>query len=168
MGGTREPVRGTRRRRGARLREERGVALVEFALVAPLLMLLLFGMVDFGKAFNYWIDETHLANMGARMAVVDYWPTKGSQSLQDYVREQADTGELRDNAIVCIDYSAGHVQGQPITVTVQLPAYEWINFIKNKLDFKPPHPPTKITAHSTMRLEKDTSDYTVANPPGCP
>ena len=47
-------------------RDESGAALVEFALVLPLLLLLLFGLLDFGKAFNYWIDETHLANAGAR------------------------------------------------------------------------------------------------------
>ena len=40
--------------------EERGVALVEFALVAPILLVLLFGMLDFGRVFNYWIDATHL------------------------------------------------------------------------------------------------------------
>ena len=45
--------------------EERGVALVEFALVAPILLVLLFGMLDFGRVFNYWIDATHLANEGA-------------------------------------------------------------------------------------------------------
>ena len=43
---------------------EAGVALVEFALVLPLLLVILFGMLDFGKAFNYWIDTTHLANSG--------------------------------------------------------------------------------------------------------
>jgi Flp pilus assembly protein TadG len=50
---------------------EDGAALVEFALILPILVVLLFGMLEFGKAFNYWIDETHLANEGARWAVVD-------------------------------------------------------------------------------------------------
>ena len=44
---------------------------MEFALVLPLLLLILIGMLDFGKIFNYWIDETHLANEGARYAVVE-------------------------------------------------------------------------------------------------
>jgi hypothetical protein len=54
--------------------DSRGTALVEMALVLPLLLLLLFGMIDFGKAFNEWIDETHLANEGARLAAVSYCP----------------------------------------------------------------------------------------------
>jgi Flp pilus assembly protein TadG len=158
------------RRCGARLREERGVALVEFALVAPLLMLLLFGMLDFGKAFNYWIDETHLANMGARMAVVENWPTKNSQSLQDYIREQADTAELRDSTKtrVCIelDPAQGAAKGSPVTVRLRH-EYEWLDFIRNSLPFIKNDEPLFIKAHSTMRLEKDTQDFTAANPAGC-
>jgi hypothetical protein len=61
------------RRRG-RIREERGTALVELALVLPLLLVLILGMVEFGRAFTAWIDETHLANMGARLAAVSYCP----------------------------------------------------------------------------------------------
>jgi Flp pilus assembly protein TadG len=76
------------------LDDDSGAALVEFALIAPLLLILLFGMIDFGKAFNYWIDETHLANEGARWAVVNKNPA-GSGTLQQYIQQQADTPELR-------------------------------------------------------------------------
>jgi Flp pilus assembly protein TadG len=69
---------------------ESGVALVEFALVLPLLLVLLLGVLDFGKGFNYWIDETHLANEAARFAVVNKNPGT-SGSLQNYVLSQADT-----------------------------------------------------------------------------
>src|SRR5690348_7956590 len=43
-------------------RNERGGAMVEFFHSPPRVLLLLCGMVDFGKAFDYWTDETHLAN----------------------------------------------------------------------------------------------------------
>ena len=55
------------------LGDERGVALVEFALVLPLLLVLLLGMIDVGKAVNYWNDETHLANEAARFG---HWSNK--------------------------------------------------------------------------------------------
>ena len=58
------------------VRNEDGAALVEFVLVLPLLLLLLIGMLDLGKAFNYWIDETHLANEGARYAAVNKNPDR--------------------------------------------------------------------------------------------
>jgi hypothetical protein len=152
------------------------VALVEFTLVAPLLMLLLFGMLDFGKVLNYWLDETHLANMGARMAVVENWPTKDDpddpQTLQEYIREQADTGELRDGAVVCIevDPDAGPTEGAPVTVRVKMPTEElWSNFMVNMLDFNNGPIPKFIRAHSTMRLEKDTRNYELDNNPSdCP
>src|SRR5215211_3112065 len=96
-----------------RLGSEEGASLVEFALVLPVLALILFAMLDFGKAFNYWIDETHLANEGARWAVVNRNP--GGGSLQEYIRQQATTPELRnggtasvaDPVQVCISFPDG-------------------------------------------------------------
>ena len=35
---------------------------MEFALVLPFLLLIIFAMVDMGKAISYWNDQTHLAN----------------------------------------------------------------------------------------------------------
>ncbi len=60
------------------LRDARGAALAELALVLPLLLLLLLGMLDFGKAFNEWMSQTHLANEGARLAAVNYCPNPSS------------------------------------------------------------------------------------------
>src|SRR5205814_6639181 len=96
-----------------RLSDARGVALAELALVLPILLVLLLGMLDFGKAFNYWIDETHLANEGARFAEVNNVP--GGGSLQSYILSQADTNELRNGgtssvparAQVCVSFPNG-------------------------------------------------------------
>jgi Flp pilus assembly protein TadG len=52
------------------LGSERGTAVVEFALVAPVLFLLVFGILDFGRALNYYNDLTQLAGQGARAAAV--------------------------------------------------------------------------------------------------
>src|SRR2546423_11636397 len=54
--------------------DERGVALIEFALVLPMVLLLLLGMIDVGKAVNYWNDETHLANEASRAIAVNNSP----------------------------------------------------------------------------------------------
>ena len=53
---------------------ERGQATVEFAIVLPLVLLLIVGMIEFGKAFNYWLSLNHLANETARWAAVDTSP----------------------------------------------------------------------------------------------
>src|SRR3954462_14142851 len=73
------PVREPRRLSGDGLfrrlrRNERGTAVVEFALVSIPLFLLVLGIVDFGRALNYYNNLTQLAAQGARSAVVDRNP----------------------------------------------------------------------------------------------
>jgi Flp pilus assembly protein TadG len=50
---------------------ERGAALVEFALVAPLLLLIVFGVIDFGIAFANYENVRSGTRDAARMAVVN-------------------------------------------------------------------------------------------------
>ena len=51
-------------------RRERGQALVEFALVVPIFLVLTFGIVDFGWALKSWITVTNASREGARMGAV--------------------------------------------------------------------------------------------------
>lgn len=50
---------------------ERGAALVEFAILAPLLILLIMGIIEFGWLFGQFNDVRHGAREGARFAAVD-------------------------------------------------------------------------------------------------
>jgi Flp pilus assembly protein TadG len=140
---------------------ERGAALVEFALVLPLLLVLLFGMVDFGRAFNYWIDATHLSAEGARWAVVNKNP--GSGTLQEYVQQQADTAELRSGGTasvgtplqVCISFPNGTAEvGDPVHVTASF-TYNWLPFLGGQMGVTQ----TTVTSSATMRLEAAPSNY---------
>jgi Flp pilus assembly protein TadG len=146
--------------------DERGAALVEFALVVPILLVLLMAMLDFGKAFNYWIDETQLASSGARWAVVNTGPGQcpdgtTATSLASYIQCQADTKELRSGgtnsvaspAKVCISFPpvAGHsapLVGDPVRVTVSV-SYRWLPIIGQRIS----RVATTIKGESTMRLE---------------
>jgi len=51
-------------------RSEAGQSLVEFSLVLPIMLLLLFALVDFGRAFHAWLVVTNSAREGARVAAV--------------------------------------------------------------------------------------------------
>jgi len=48
---------------------QRSQALIEFALISPVLLLLLFGIVDIGRAVFYYDAVNHAAREGARVAV---------------------------------------------------------------------------------------------------
>jgi hypothetical protein len=113
------------------LARERGQALVEFVVLLPAFLLLVFGVVEFGKAFNYWIDMTHLANEGSRYASVNHWPgcpkdttVACPETLEEYIESKANTGELRSaiEFAACFPppgagQTAGNV-GTPVRVTI--------------------------------------------------
>ena len=64
-------ARVTRRRPHGSTRRERGAAAVEFALVAPLLFIILFGIIDYGIWFSDSISARQAVRDGARRGVVE-------------------------------------------------------------------------------------------------
>ena len=53
---------------GERSTGQKSQALIEFALISPILLLLLFGVVDIGRAVFYYDTVNHAAREGARTA----------------------------------------------------------------------------------------------------
>lgn len=69
--------RGSRtKHRTVRRRGEDGAAAIEFAIVAGLLFMLVFGIIDFGFGFHTWNGTAHAAREGARIGAVDASPTR--------------------------------------------------------------------------------------------
>jgi Flp pilus assembly protein TadG len=61
----------TCRRGGARrARDERGAIAVEFAFIAPILILLVLGVVEFGFGYHAWDATQNAAREGARVGAV--------------------------------------------------------------------------------------------------
>lgn len=131
------------------VRDERGVAMVEFALIAPVLLLIVAGMLGFGRLLFYWVDANHLANEAARWAAVDRNPYLATYplplSLQNYVANAA-TGEFKNNLRVCLDFPAGGIPqiGQPVRVRVEKP-FTFVPVVGLSLTVK---------ASSTQRIER--------------
>ena len=102
-------------------RSERGTALVEFALIAPLLFLLLFGIIDFGRALNYYNQVTQLAGQAARAAAVnrmpDGTPITSNTALQSALVNATAQPQLRNGESVCVMNVPTSV-GDPVKVTV--------------------------------------------------
>ena len=51
--------------------DERGVAAVEMAIVLPVLIMLVFGIIQFGIAYNSKLTMTHAAREGVRVLAVE-------------------------------------------------------------------------------------------------
>lgn len=68
-----------------RRRAAPGQALVEFALVLPLLVLLLLGIFDFGRAIYAYTTVNNAAREAARLAIVDQTETH----IQDLAAQRA-------------------------------------------------------------------------------
>lgn len=74
-----------------RFRSERGTALLETAIVLPMLLLVAVGIFEFGRAFQTWQVLTNAAREGARVAVLPD-PTPGV--VETRVREYMAAGQL--------------------------------------------------------------------------
>jgi Flp pilus assembly protein TadG len=64
------------------IRRDRGAAAVEMAILTPLLLVIVFGILDFGLLLNAQIGVTEAAREGARAATID---VSNSTAAQDRV-----------------------------------------------------------------------------------
>lgn len=73
------------RRKAARLRGERGAVAVEAAIITPLLVLLVFGIVEYGLLFKDSLAVTTAIRSGARTASAEPRQTTFAQDAADQV-----------------------------------------------------------------------------------
>jgi len=67
---------------------QRSQALIEFALISPVLLLLIFGIIDIGRAVFYYDTLTHAAREGARAAVSASSPLPTNATVLAAVTQQ--------------------------------------------------------------------------------
>lgn len=83
-------------------RREKGQSLVEFTMVFPIFLLIVFAIVDFGMGLRTWISVTNSAREGARYAAVTC--ATNSANVANVMTRVADT-------------SGGIVSASNVTVT---------------------------------------------------
>jgi Flp pilus assembly protein TadG len=145
---------GTRLERGS-ARRPRGQALVEFAFVAPIFFLMLFGIIDFGRYVYYVQILNNSAREGARYAIVHgsnsfqpTGPTPDDPTIEAVVRKYA-VGVVGNGAVLDIDSIWGtppnppsNNRGQKVHVTVTYAFHSLIPIV--------PIPPITINGESTL------------------
>ncbi len=106
--------------------ERRGATLVEFAMVAPLLFLLLFGMIEFSRytAANHAIQEA--ARCGCRVAILE---EATEAEVKAKVNELLTVfGISTHTTTISPSLATASAQGDPITVTVSV-TYNEISWV---------------------------------------
>jgi Flp pilus assembly pilin Flp len=132
-----------------RLRGEQGQAAVEFAMVVPLLCVIIIAIFHFGKVMNYWLDLNHVASEGARKAAVN--GLASDAAYDTWIRGRLETTELRDGGSTSIPSPSeveiclpeGGDVGDP--VTVQVAADYSLPFIGRTITLR---------GRATMRMEQ--------------
>ncbi len=136
-------------------RGQDGAAAVEFALLLPLLVLLLFGFIQFGLAFNTRIQATNAAREAARQAVVgiDNWNDVGGVPFWQVVKDRAGVRSISN-----CSFTTDDVVGGTLKVSFDYPLDLVIPFL--------PSPPSwrSGTATASMRIEQLSNPL---GPGGC-
>jgi Flp pilus assembly protein TadG len=150
--------RSVRRRSWARTGQD-GQALIEFALVAPFLVALVFAIFDLGQALNYQNDETNLANVASRYAAVIGYATSNptcnsTQQTDAYLfikcEAQTDSSAFANSLGVCVtdETSANWQMNDAVKITIYYP-YKYLGIVGNET--------ITLKSSATMMLETTAS-----------
>lgn len=139
-------MRRSERRSG--FRKDTGEATVEFAIIAVLLILVTFGIVEGGRIFGSWIIITNEAREAARWGALRVPDRATTFDVDSLVRTR--TGGVLDQSELTSTSTAGPDPGAPQWVTVQID-YNVKLLSPPLLKFLPN--PVPLSASSTMRSE---------------
>jgi Flp pilus assembly protein TadG len=126
---------------------QRSQALIEFALVSPVLLLLLFGVIDLGRAIFYFDTLNHAAREGARVAI------RASNALPT----NADVLTAVSGQMLGTPVSEPCPQG-PLTTATPPPNSAWVYVTE-------PNPPA--TVESTPPANAPGGEFAAASSGGC-
>lgn len=129
---------------------EKGQALVEFSLLVPIFLILLFAIVDFGMGFYSWITVTNAAREGARLGAV----LATQQEIETRVYDSVDLPNEATKMTVTVTNAQGQ-PGESVVVKVDY-KYDLITPLAGLLQFVSGNtigPTLTFSSTAEMRLE---------------
>ena len=149
----------------------RGQTLAEFALVLPVLIVMLMGIFDLGRAIFAYNAITNAAREGARLGIVNQW----ADSIKERAVDMAPTAEQDPNAVtVAISQPASAPADDDCA---SAPAVGCIVYVRYESDFTAITPiigsllgPMTLTAESVEPIEYvcGVAGAAITNPDLCP
>ena len=156
----------TSRLGGDRQRGESGAALVEFAIVFPLVILLLMGIIDFGFGLSNLNSMRHGTREAVRRAVVadvgtytgcDIAGAVSGETQKLVCQVKAQTGLPESRLRVKVLVPDDHTEGDPLILCSQYPLESITGMFSSLLNNKTVH--TEVH----MRIEKTSSDGAIVD-----
>ncbi len=89
-----------------KVRREDGQAMVEFALILPVFLLILCGIIDFGWLFYNQLSLNNACREGARYAVVNTADDADTQAIINHIENTASTVFANDGVDIEVSYSS--------------------------------------------------------------
>ena len=100
------------------LRGEAGQSLAELALALPILMAVVIGIFEFGRAWNVRQTVTHAAREAARMAVIR---TSSSDDIEAVIEDRLSAAALDPEQATVSVTGMGGLPGTATTIEVSYP-----------------------------------------------
>jgi Flp pilus assembly protein TadG len=100
---------------------ERGASAVEFALLLPLLMMILFGIIEFGMALYRQAILTNASREGARLGIVQSVPAITDAQINTRIDTYLTAAGIAPGSVTRAISPIVPVTGTPVTVTLTLP-----------------------------------------------
>jgi Flp pilus assembly protein TadG len=129
-------------------KQRRGAAAVEFAVVAPVFFLLVFGMIEYGRMVMVQQIIVNSAREGCRQAVLDGSSTSGVKSTVITAMSSGNITIATSNVTVSPDPPSNAAFGDPVTVTVTVP-FNQVSWLPSPMYLGG----KSMTASTTMRRE---------------
>jgi Flp pilus assembly protein TadG len=134
---------------------EVGQTLVEFSLILPFMLLLLFALVDFGRAFYTWLLVTNAAREGARAGATQLTAAEiETRARESICKNGGSTCGVDQSKLAVSVTNAQGDRGEAVDVDLTY-TFSFVTPIGDILQFMGGNnlSAPQITAHSSMRLE---------------
>lgn len=131
-----------------RLKEDAGTGIVEFVLVAPILLLIVFAMMEFGRVLDAWVVVDNAAREGARVGAVTWPESLTLAAAQDAAEAYLTLGLGGRGDIAAMTVEPPTMDGETMKVRTAAQVYVYTPLFQSIVGS-----PLTVGARATMRRQ---------------